>query len=724
MPPSLPALKTDDGVRGASRPPAGGPGGRAPCLLLALLLIAPSPARAADEVPGTGSNYGGVGLLEMRNARFRPDGVLEAGTALRHQRRFHFLSFQALPWLETTFRLTERLDGTTGAGMTNDRAFDVKVRLWEETDWRPALAVGLQDFIGTGLYSGEYVVASKRFGPLDATVGLGWGRLGTAADGQNPLAALSPRFEARPRDVDQGGSINTFQFFRGANAALFGGLEYSLPPVWSPWGEVDGLRAKVELSGDALRDERGGWPARSTGLRGEAASRVNYGLQWSNGWLDAGVQFVHGTDLLLRLSARLDPDRVPKVERPPPPAMGARPEAPAADPEAAVAAALRAIGFRPVRIRIEGQVARIAVAGGRQRTLARAAGRMLRAAQPHLPPGVERIVFSWRQAGVEVARLTLPRSAMEAAARGDGSAEEVFYASRLEAAGADDFGLIDGGRGFSWGLEPRFSTLFGDPSRTLRWQAQAVVGARAEFGHGLAVAGSLSQALAGNLGNAPASDSRLPGVRSEAARYAREGETAMPALYGERIWGLGPDVFARVTGGYLEPMFAGVSAEVLWRPHGRAWGVGVDVAQVAQRDYDQRFGLQGYNVTTGHVSLYGDLPWFGMYGVARAGRYLAGDWGGTVEIGRRFRSGIEVGGFATLTDVPFRTFGEGSFDRGIYVRVPLDLFGIETRTVTPLTVRGVTRDGGARLAVDNPLWEVTREGRARGFEEGFGGFLR
>ncbi len=113
-----------------------------------------------------------------------------------------------------------------------------------------------------------------------------------------------------------------------------------------------------------------------------------------------------------------------------------------------------------------------------------------------------------------------------------------------------------------------------------------------------------------------------------------------------------------------------------------------------------------------------------MYGVLRAGRYLAGDWGATVEIGRRFASGIEVGGFATVTDVPFRTFGEGSFDRGIYLRVPLELFGIATRNVATALVRGVQRDGGQRLAVDNPLWEVTREGRARGFEDGFRGFLR
>jgi hypothetical protein len=83
-----------------------------------------------------------------------------------------------------------------------------------------------------------------------------------------------------------------------------------------------------------------------------------------------------------------------------------------------------------------------------------------------------------------------------------------------------------------------------------------------------------------------------------------------------------------------------------------------------------------------------------------------------------------VGGFATFTDVPFRTFGEGSFDRGIYVRVPLELFGTATRNVATALIRGVQRDGGQRLQVDSPLWEVTRDGRARALEEGFAGFLR
>ncbi len=704
--------------------PRRGCGGRAPAIAAAALITLLHGPASADEVSATGSNYGGAGLLEMRNARFRPDGTLEAGAALRHQRRFWFLSFQALPWLEATYRLTERLDATAGHGMTTDRAFDVKIRLVEEDDVFPAVAIGLQDFIGTGLYSGEYVVASKRFGALDVTAGLGWGRLGTGGDFENPLTLLSPRFGSRPREVDQGGSINSFHFFRGESAALFGGLEYSLPEVWTPLGAVEGLRAKVEFSGDALRDERGGYPARTTGLRGAAESRINYGLQWSNGWLDAGLGWLHGTDLMFRLSARLDPDHPPELEREPPPALTARPLGASPDPEATARAALRAAGFRPLLVSVEGEVARIAVAGGPFRTLAQATGRVLRAVQPHLPPQVERVQLSWRQAGVEVARLTIPRRAMEMAALGMGSAEELFWSSRLEAAGLAGFESLDAGTGFSWGVEPRVQTLFGDPTRTLRWQLSAVAGARLDLGHGLALAGSAARVLGGNLSGAPPSDSRLPRVRSEAARYAREGETSMPAFYAERIWSLGPDTFARVTGGYLESMFAGISGEVLWRPHDRPYAVGLDIAQVVQRQYEGGFGTLGYNVTTGHVSLYADLPWYGMYGVVRAGRYLAGDWGATLELGRRFSSGIEVGGFATITDVPFRTFGEGSFDRGIYVRVPLDLLGVATRNVANALIRGVQRDGGQRLSVDNPLWEVTRDGRARAFEEGFRGFLR
>jgi hypothetical protein len=216
----------------------------------------------------------------------------------------------------------------------------------------------------------------------------------------------------------------------------------------------------------------------------------------------------------------------------------------------------------------------------------------------------------------------------------------------------------------------------------------------------------------------------LPRVRSDFARYAREGRTTIPALYAEGIWNIGPDLFARATVGYLETMFAGVSTELLWRPSGQRFALGLDVNHVVQRQYDGLFGALGYNVTTGHLSLYADLPLWNLYTILRGGRYLAGDWGGTIEFGRRFDSGITVGGFATFTNVRFRDFGEGSFDKGIYVRIPFDFFGVETRSQAALNIRPVQRDGGQRLAVDSPLWELTQPGREVDFRRGFMGLGR
>jgi hypothetical protein len=39
-------------------------------------------------------------------------------------------------------------------------------------------------------------------------------------------------------------------------------------------------------------------------------------------------------------------------------------------------------------------------------------------------------------------------------------------------------------------------------------------------------------------------------------------------------------------------------------------------------------------------------------------------------------------------------------------------------------IRPVQRDGGQRLAVDNPLWEVTRAGREDAVRREIGGYVR
>jgi hypothetical protein len=94
-----------------------------------------------------------------------------------------------------------------------------------------------------------------------------------------------------------------------------------------------------------------------------------------------------------------------------------------------------------------------------------------------------------------------------------------------------------------------------------------------------------------------------------------------------------------------------------------------------------------------------------------------------IELGRRFGSGSEINSVATLTTARFDDFGEGSFDKGIYVRFPFDLFATPTPSRGTLTIRPLTRDGGQRLAVDHPLYEVTREGRRDAWLRGMSGLV-
>ena len=104
-----------------------------------------------------------------------------------------------------------------------------------------------------------------------------------------------------------------------------------------------------------------------------------------------------------------------------------------------------------------------------------------------------------------------------------------------------------------------------------------------------------------------------------------------------------------------------------------------------------------------------------------AGRYLAGDWGVTTTISRKFGSGWEVGGYATLTDVPFDVFGEGSFDKAIYVSIPIDwIISSPTKTKRRLTLRPITRDGGANLASARSLYRVIESSTYANFKREYG----
>ena len=103
-------------------------------------------------------------------------------------------------------------------------------------------------------------------------------------------------------------------------------------------------------------------------------------------------------------------------------------------------------------------------------------------------------------------------------------------------------------------------------------------------------------------------------------------------------------------------MHAGARAEVIWKNNKKPYGFGLDIAQVQKRGTDGGFKLKNEHFNTYLASVYYDLQNDWIIKID-GGRYLAGDFGSTISIKRSFNNGWEFGAYATLTDVPFETWG-------------------------------------------------------------------
>lgn len=397
---------------------------------------------------------------------------------------------------------------------------------------------------------------------------------------------------------------------------------------------------------------------------------------------------------------------------------------------AQIFAAAERQGLTPIAARARNGVTELAVANDTFNNPATAVGRGGRAIAAAAPAGAERIAVTQIDHGVAIGRASLWRGDLEKAANHVGSPEEVWLhtaVDRGDSPSGDDWHRADAYPLFRWAVLPEVKQHFGGGAEGgYKAALYATLTGHIEPWAGLALDGAVSQELAGDLEDIlPRTGTAEPRVRSDIARYAEDGNTAISRLMAS--WTSRPlkNLFLRASAGLFEPMYGGVGVEALLRPVNSAWAIGGDINWVKQRDFDQLFDFRGYRVWTGHVSLYRQWPRSGFLGILRLGRYLAGDVGATLDLSRQFDNGIRIGGWATVTDMKRQHFGPDSFAKGLYIAIPLDLFlpwSFRGVTTVPFTV--LNRDGGQRLDRGPDLYDLTTPGTADALEAGWGGLLR
>jgi hypothetical protein len=293
-------------------------------VLSALTVLAAAGTAQAQSQPVVHGPGGYPALITVPTAQLPPAGTVGVGFSAAPPYNTLYLSGQPTDWLHFGARYiaitNRRYDDDPGNGQSfKDKSFDVVVRLLEEGRWWPAVVLGLNDFGGTGLFSSEYLVATRRVHDWSFTLGLGFGRFGTRGDLRNPLAALGLRDDERellaPAEA-QGGVPGIDQWFAGRNASLIGGIEWA--PRDRPWSlqiELDGNDYSAEPAELRLAESGG---LERFDERIDARSRVNLGLRYKlpgSSWF-AGIAYVRGDTVIghIGVAPRLGSRRSPVRE--------------------------------------------------------------------------------------------------------------------------------------------------------------------------------------------------------------------------------------------------------------------------------------------------------------------------------------------------------------------------------------------------------------------------
>ena len=644
------------------------------------------------------SQYGGVGLLDTRTARMLPDGYLSGTVSIKNPDDRIGFSFQAFPWLETSFRWSNNY-----AYFGADRSFDFKLRLFQETQYVPEFAIGMQDFLGTGVYSGEYIVGSKRLGRFDFSLGLGWGRLASRGTLKNPFGGT------RESDFGLGGTF-TWDYFQGPDLGVFGGFEYQ--------PRIHNLRIQVEYSSDAYKLElqRSG---RDYGFP------LNIGLSyrpWSG--VDLGLSLMHGNQIGVRLSLFTDlaaDNTINRVDPLPPirtrqdaPAPAVTPQLPLPDADASIELMRQALESQRLVVRgltVGGNRIELGIVNEAYLRDTEAVSRAARALAATAPPNIDDFHIVTIANGIAVGDILIRRKALEQVASQQSSPAELLLASEVKPPPSSIAQYSDPNyRRFTWNIHPQMRQSLFDPDNPFFVGLGIGAEQALEIGRGWWLGASESILVYDTFDDIDrVSDSTLPHVRSDIARYLKEGKYGFDSLQTSYYFKLGRNVYGRGTVGYLEEMFAGAGGEILYRPFQQRWAIGLNLWAVQQRDYNRLFNLIDYQTITGHATFYYETPWNDISLRFHVGRYLARDYGYTFEAVRTFRTGVQVGAWFTITNVSAEQFGEGSFDKGIMIRIPMEWalpFG--SRSVFDLSLRPIQRDGGQMLRGNTQLYDLTQ----------------
>lgn len=664
------------------------------------------------------SSYGTAGIIQMPSSRFMPEG--SAGIVYSSFEPYKRLSMIAypFPWLETLYHYTDienklysDVFAFSGNQTYKDKGFDIKIKLTKEKRFLPSISVGFRDLAGTGIFSSEYIVASKLYNNIDFTAGIGWGILNQNGI-KNPMIRIDQSFKSRQNFEGKGGEISTGSFFSGDQIGVFGAIEYLVP-------FRQGLRLKAEY--DSTDYENEGF------LPVIQKSKFNLGITYAlNRDTKINFSYIRGNTFQFGLSYVINFGRKePLVKKTNHyktiPNSNIVKKVTARDSSYLYRAALKYMSDNDLYIRTatiteDNSKLNISYATNKFLSYPRAYGRLVRTLDDLAPENITDFSITPINLDYELANIQINRAAFNKYKLNKdykSLSDKTIISQDFQSISDHQFKPSTNLPKSFYEFGPSIQSHIGGPDRFIIGGINLEGNIETLLRRDLTIQTKFRIGITDTFDTLQQpSDSILPHVRSDVIDYLKEGKkfsiTRLQANYFGNPY---KSFYTKLSVGIFEEMFGGYGGEVLYRPFFLNWAFGIEAYHAEQRAYNQRLRFLNYKIKTGHATAYYQHPETQILFKLSGGRYLAGDSGFTFDASRKFRSGVRVGAFFTLTDISKEEFGEGSFDKGFYFDFPLKiLFTDYRRDLSSFGLRPLTRDGGAKLIVGHDLFGITDQG--------------
>ena len=681
------------------------------------------------------SNYGTVGLIQMPSARLHQEGTI--GFTWSHAEPYLRGSVMGNPfdWFEASYQYTDVNNKLysesrefSGSQSYKDKSFDAKFRLFKETRMIPQVALGFRDFGGSSLFASEFIVASKLIGNFDFTLGLGWGTISNNTI-SNPLAKLDSRFSSRDRNIQgdtQGGEINYGTFFGGEKAGIFGGVEIFLP-------KLRGARLKIE------------YDSTNYGIDGEGYEpvpqdkRFNYSFVYpvtKNFHVKLGYIRNNTLNFGFSLSGNYSKRSTGITKKDPPPVIPNgrvfREVVNAEKAEYLYKSSLKLLTENKIFLQtanVSNKKYEITYSQSKYLNTAQAVGRIANILDQISPEIIEEFSLVSLNADQSMFAVDIPRDQYQLykkQRKTDALLEAVtIYKPDPKQHLEHDYRPKTKLPTTIWKFAPAIRSQIGGPDGFYFGDFSIAFHSETLLRRNFNILSVASVGLFNNFDDLKlASDSILPHVRTDIVKYLKNSDkyhiTRLQANYFMNPY---KSIYAKVSAGIFEPMFSGYGGEILYKPFNKNYGIGAEIWNVRQRSYRQLFGSLDYSTLTGHINFYYREPMTRVLFQLKGGRFLAEDSGFSFNFSREFKSGLNMGVFFSLTDISKAEFGEGSFDKGFFFNIPIQVFFDQySRGSSGFGLRPLTRDGAQPLTVAQSLWSTTNQANKDQLIYGWDGF--